>query len=187
MTDLNDNAKEAVREFADYIGQRDKCERYLEAFVTKKTVADAYESHKTWHSIPDDTEALYCEPVVLWHIKGNHFHKGNTNFNDKVFYKVCTRAEFEAYVKEQEGEKWTHLVETTGKKCQLLRKEQDSEGCYAVLLSCGMYDVEHGDFIKPINPKRFTFKDGFIYDGDIRMSSSDIVNVMNFMVDELNR
>lgn len=114
---------------------------------TQKTVADAVERYG---------KALV---VGKWtHIRcgkdGNMFFASgeveSDNWQDS--YLVCTREQFEAYVKEQEGEKWTHVLETTGKKCQLLTKEPDSDGYYAVILSSGNYDIEHSDFIKPIKP-----------------------------------
>ena len=99
----NDNAKAAVREFAEYVGQSDKCERYMEAFAPKRTVADAVEWAKTgW--LHDDHD------VIIFNGKhGLLYSKSECPLDDKE-YLVCTRAEFEAYVKEQEGEKWTHVT-----------------------------------------------------------------------------
>ena len=66
------------------------------------------------------------------------------------FYNRLPQTKTVADAVEQEGEKWTHATETTGKKCKLLTKEPDSDGYYAVILSSGNYDIEHSDFIKPI-------------------------------------
>lgn len=157
MIDVNwdDNTKAAVREFADYIGQSDKCELYLEAFETKKTVADAVEYYQEngkicGYSFSQNKMLSFCKSSGTYCFVSEKSSAGSVETDD--WQPVCTRERFEAYVKEQEGEKWTHVVETTGKKCQLLTKEPDSDGYYAVILSSGNYDIEHSDFIKPIKP-----------------------------------
>lgn len=102
MIDVNwdDNAKAAVKEFAEYVGQTKHCERYLERIVPKqtKTVADAVEWAKgEW---PNGV----CS--TIWVDGSGAFRLGSEVTNQTV----CTREQFDAYLKEQEGEKWTHVV-----------------------------------------------------------------------------
>lgn len=180
MIDWNDNAKTAVREFAIYIGQSDKCERYLERIAPKKTVADAVEAFPGgYDSIPYSPENIEKEQVVLCakktffedgeeYVKGN-LYQGQKDFDNEYFYLVCTRAEFEAYVKEQEdfvakvqgdfvgneereGEKWTHIT-NSGHKCKIHVKEPDVNGIIIVLNSDGEYMRHSESALKPIKPK----------------------------------
>lgn len=119
MIDVNDNAKAAVREFADYIGQSDKCERYLEYVTTKKTVADAVEAF-SHEDLAGEWQQIRYAP------KQDYFF---TDINRDEWFDsvhVCTRAEFEAYVKEQESkqedEKWTHTYH--GDNCKIVHQEK---------------------------------------------------------------
>tara|TARA_Y100001973_G_C5205526_1_gene341216 strand:+ start:1313 stop:1882 length:570 start_codon:yes stop_codon:yes gene_type:complete len=134
MIDWNDNAKAAVREFADYIGQSDKFERYLEHMTTKKTVADAVEwaGGKWGNSV---------RRHIAYNPNSDRFTYSETGEVNKRWYIVCTRAEFEAYVKEQEAkkkyppitqslideaeqeaEKWTH--EYHGDNCKIVHQKK---------------------------------------------------------------
>ncbi|QDP61724.1 MAG: hypothetical protein Unbinned4466contig1000_36 [Prokaryotic dsDNA virus sp.] len=114
MIDWNDNAKAAVREFAAYIGQSDKCERYLEAFETKKTVADAVEYYGKTFVAGQWTHIRCGKDGKMFFASGETY---SDNWQDS--YLVCTREQFEAYVKDQEGEKWTH-VDSDGNECRIL-------------------------------------------------------------------
>lgn len=150
MIDVNwdDNAKAAVREFAGYIGQSNMCERYLEAFETKKTVADAVEWAKgKW--IPSNCDAIAYNPE-----SGKlHYYKYSEGINDKWFH-CCFREEFEAYVKEQEGEKWTHTYSEYGvrKDCVLVCDKSDINGQVLVLNRYGEYVLTGTAELKPIKP-----------------------------------
>lgn len=137
--DWNENAKSAVREFADYIGQSDKCERYLKAFVTKKTVADAVEYYNS--NFPEGYGILgiaYSNNKITPYYSGSPIADGTCSPES---YIICTRAEFEAYVKEQEAkkkyppltqslideaeqeaDKWTH--EYHGDNCKIVHQEK---------------------------------------------------------------
>lgn len=120
MIDWNENAKAAVREFADYIGQSNKCYRYFNHVVKNqtKTVADAVEHYKgVWPK----------------HVNGCTHMKWDGEHGMYLFscarddYRhVCTRAEFESYAKEQEAkqeaEKWTH--EYHGDNCKIAHQEK---------------------------------------------------------------
>lgn len=186
MINLNwdENAKAAAMEFACYIGKAKDCERYFKHIAQKtKTVADAVEYYNgAW---PEEKDA-----VCVWDDKNKNFEFWISDYEPVSYcYEVCNYEQFEAYVKEQEGEKWTHAYSDYGvrKDCILIHDKPDIHGQVLVVNRYDEYVLTGTVEPKPINTKRFTFKDGFIYDGDIRMGSSDIVNVMNFMVDELSR
>lgn len=81
MIEWNDNAKAAVRAFADYIGQTKKCHRYLESFASKKTVADAVEqpnfkaTRENLEKIAKDAQGDFVE--VEEGEKWTHTHLGD--------------------------------------------------------------------------------------------------------------
>jgi hypothetical protein len=168
----NDNAKAAVREFADYIGESDKGERYLEHIAPKKTVADAVEYYgKTF--VAGQWTHIRCgkDGKML-------FASGETdsdNWQDS--YLVCTRADFEAYVKEQEephfkatrenlekiakdaqgdfveveeGEKWTHTYFNI--RCRIMDLDPDEFGTVVIIKNGGDYALAHPSKLKPIKP-----------------------------------
>lgn len=161
MVDWNDNAKAAVKEFAHYIGQSDKCERYMEAFATKKTVVDAVNTLgvdvltiKNWNHV------LFLKHVGAFHISAGDPNIINTN--DTEF--VCHRGEFETYVDslqngkktivdavEQEGERWTH-IDAFGDPCRLLIEEKDNSGYVVILRQSGVYAIPALSSLKPIKP-----------------------------------
>lgn len=143
----NDNAKEAVREFADYIGQTKHCERYLERIVPKqpKTVADAVEwANGNWGNS--------ISRHIAYNPNSDRFTYSETGEVNKRWYIVCTRAEFEAYVKEQESEKWTHIYGS--ERCKVLIDEPDTYGSVVILLESGRYSAFCGKHeLKPIKKK----------------------------------
>ena len=150
----NENAKAAVREFADYIGQSDKCERYLEHIAPKKTVADAVEYYNG--ELPEGEAILgiaYSNNKIVPYYAGSPIADG-TNSPDS--YIICTREQFEAYVKEQEskqeGEKWTHET-IIGSKCIIQKEKPDARGMVLVLLDNGNYHLHSESSLKPIKPK----------------------------------
>jgi hypothetical protein len=153
----NDNAKAAVREFADYIGESDKGERYLEHIAPKKTVADAVEYYgKTF--VAGQWTHIRCgkDGKML-------FASGETdsdNWQDS--YLVCTRADFEAYVNaskigkilessdEKEGEKWTHTYFNIS--CRIMELDPDEFGTVVIIKNGGDYALAHPSKLKPIKP-----------------------------------
>lgn len=142
---VRENAKAAVREFALYIGQSDKCERYLEAFETKKNVADAVEYYNG--ELPEGEAILgiaYSNNKIVPYYAGSPIADG-TNSPDS--YIICTREQFEAYVKDQEGEKWTHTW--NGRKCRVVFTED-----YTSWIKCeGLKNaIAKTDDLKPIKP-----------------------------------
>jgi len=165
MIDWNDNARAAVREFAEYVGQSDKCERYLEHVTTKKTVADAY----AWAGGRWKYDGL---DVIV--------------FDDKFLYSteeytsrkvICTRAEFEAYVKEQEakqeGEKWTH--KWNGRKCIVVF----TDDYMSWVKGEGLNKLVPTDSLKPIKP---TMSKAEAWD---RLNSGEFYNAQ-YGIDTLN-
>lgn len=148
----------------------------------QKTVADAVEHFDGVWPAPilgdpppkDEQVIIYCTDSTPSGSKVGNFYAGGRGFDSSYFYQVCTRAEFEAYVKEQdkphfkatrenlekiakdaqgvfeeveqEDEKWTH---TYGEhRCRIKVDEPDFEG-YIVLVT------EHNGYIpcKPENLK----------------------------------
>lgn len=148
MVDWNDNAQAAVREFAHYIGQSDKCERYMEAFVTKKTVADAVEwANGVW---PSSFSKKACAIGINLET-GNFVVWDKSSFNKCNSYIVCDYKQFDAYVKEQDGEKWTHRT-NAGELCKIHVKEPDVNGVIIVINERGEYLRHNSDSLKPIKP-----------------------------------
>ncbi len=144
MIDVNDNEKAAVRAFADYIGQSDKCERYLEAFETKKTVADAYEENPHWRK--------HVNGNIYFRITyGSHWMMtASEDVDSSLWALVCTREQFEAYVKQQEGEKWTHKY--VKDNCYIKVSEPDLEGYIVVLTETDGYMTCQPEDLMPIKP-----------------------------------
>lgn len=142
-----------------------------------KTVADAVEYYN----------GVWPEKVSKLHYMSWDSNKGIYSFAGcESTRNVCTRAEFEAYVKEQEGEKWTHLY-NEHEVCRVLIENPDRFGIIVIDTAGNGYITCAPDEIKPIKPNRFSVKNGFVYDGDVRMVNSDVVNVLNYMVDKLDR
>lgn len=143
MIEWNDNAKAAVRAFADYIGQTKKCHRYLESFASKKTVADAVECI--------DKQVLSHEwDVILY--DGDSYYPVSDNYAKKWVHQIiCTREQFEAYVKEQEGEKWTHTIKATKEKCRITEGPNNS-GQVFIKTEVGLWDCLYIEQLKLIKP-----------------------------------
>ncbi|MEC9061518.1 MAG: hypothetical protein VYC55_07915 [Pseudomonadota bacterium] len=145
----NDNAKAAVRNFADYVGQSNKCYRYFNHVVKNqtKTVADAVEYYNgVW---PEDEPYDF---VCVWNNKGERFEFWCEGYAPVGYcHQVCTREQFEAYVKEQEGEKWTHTT-PLGDKCYIKDNEQDCEGVVLVVVKNLGYDLMKPEQLKTIKP-----------------------------------
>lgn len=159
MIDWNDNAKAAVREFAYYIGESDKGERYLEHVAPKKTVADAVEYFDGIWPKPimgspppyEEQVIIYCTDSTQCGSKVGEYYAGGCHFDSSYFYQVCTRAEFEAHVKEQESEKWTHVyTDDTGTdiRCVLLAEH----GEWVWVKDAGTVDTICKSWLKPIKP-----------------------------------
>lgn len=105
MIDWNDNAKAAVNTYNDWSLENDLgIHAFFEHLTNNghtqpKTVADAVEVFGAkWPS------SRYN--FAWWDSDTEQMPLGCNETSDTV----CTRAEFEEYVKEQEGEEWTHVV-----------------------------------------------------------------------------
>ena len=114
MSEINwdDNAKAAISEFADWLFSGYAYLAEVDKFLNEKcntqtkTVADAYEY------LNSTAEGKWFSNYkYLCYRENNHWFYSDDK-NDDV---ICTREQFEAYAKEQEseqeGEKWTHLIE----------------------------------------------------------------------------
>ena len=153
----NDNAKEAVEKFYEYLDEQgmhyansSACIADFFEWLTStqtKTVADAVEWHKSkgW-GLSWASKAKDC----ITHGKLGFAFADSRNIQlDRKL--VCTRAEFEAYVKEQEGEKWTHTyTDDTGTdiRCRLLAEH----GEWAWIEDAGTVDTISKSWLKPIKP-----------------------------------
>lgn len=123
-----------------------------------KTVADAVEWAKGgWQS--GALAICVCDGEF-------YFSDDNLRMRDVV----CTRDEFESYVKEQddkqeyppltqslideaeqEGEKWTHIT-NSGYECKIIVKDPDENYVVVVLCSDGVYRLHDSKSLKPIKP-----------------------------------
>lgn len=113
-----------------------------------KTVADAVEwNEKVFKS--KEWKNDKCGYIVLY---ANSFsYSSSKNSGDLV----CTREQYEAYVKEKEakkeGEKWTHTCD--GNECKLLADKHDLFNRMPVQYKSGEYGLVHISDLKPIKPK----------------------------------
>lgn len=149
MIEWNDNAKAAVRAFADYIGQTKKCHRYLESFASKKTIADAVEWSKKEYG--NSHWRFEESDIILYHpVHGIFYSKSEYPLEDGS-YAICTREQFEAYVKEQEGEKWTHTIKATKEKCRITEGPNNS-GQVFIKTEVGLWDCLYIEQLKLIKP-----------------------------------
>ena len=151
----NDNAKAAVRAFADYIGQSDKCERYLEHIAPKKTVADAVEGKKIDISEMRDGMTVKCviadsgcykvgSQYTVGRDEDGYFgplnEKGLASFNHQAYsFELIEDG-------EQKGEKWTHTWNRD--KCRVVFTEGDSSWIKGHYIST----IVLTERLKPIKP-----------------------------------
>lgn len=156
----NDNAKAAVDYFADWLRADYSYIANLEDFYSRlpqtKTVADAVEYFDgIWPNPIVGNPPPYDEQVIIYCTKGDEcgsevgeYYAGGCHFDSSYFYQVCTRAEFEAYVKEQEGEKWTHTW--CNEPCRVKVGFEDSKGQIVIEDENGEYYVCKAKNLKPI-------------------------------------
>lgn len=115
------------------------CWKTIATRPTQKTVADAVEYYgKTF-------VAGQCTHIRCGKDGKMFFASGETdsdNWQDS--YLVCTREQFEAYVKEQEGEKWTHIVDDD--EHQLTKCRKHLKLCNG---SDWVYVCEKGEYFVP--------------------------------------
>ena len=162
MIDWNDNAKAAVKEFYRWANAMFKSgcsidtDTFFKEFTEEqtKTVADAVvENDGKW--------PLRDEFDTLWYTeKFKAYGCFQTQSEDLV--RVCTRAEFEAYVNankigkilesrdEQEGEKWTHTYFNV--RCSIIDLDPDEFGTVVIVKEEGDYALAHPSKLNPIKP-----------------------------------
>lgn len=162
MIDWNDNAKAAVRAFADYIGQTKHCERYIERIVPPqtKTVTDAVEGKKIDISEMRDGMTVKCvradsgcykvgERYLVGRDEDGYFgplnEKGLASFNHQAYSFELVETD------KQEGEKWTHVT-SNGTKCNIIVDTPDIHGRAIVIGVDGEYMRHPRDDLKPIKP-----------------------------------
>lgn len=99
-----------------YNGDEMSCKKVIQR-PTQKTVADAVEYYeRAW---PDEKDS-----VCVWDDKRKKFEFWISDYEPVSYcYEVCNYEQFEAYVKEQEGEKWTHERDTHG-LCRVLYEDE---------------------------------------------------------------
>lgn len=119
-----------------------------------KTVADVVEWMKAGneiaaYKIKELTTLVYCVAYDNYHFVSQFSDAGKGV--SKHYQVICTRAEFEAYAKEQEGEKWTHTY--MDGNCLIACNEQDMDGWICILREDSGYDVVNPAKVKPIKPK----------------------------------
>ncbi len=160
MIDWNDNAKAAVKEFYRWANAMFKSgvsidtDTFFKEFAETqtKTVADAVEYYNgdfpEWQSV---LGIAYSNNKITPYYKGSPIADGT---NSPESYIICTRAEFEAYVKEQEGEKWTHTYSDYGvrKDCILIHDKPDIHGQVLVVNRYDEYVLTGTVEPKPIKP-----------------------------------
>ena len=147
MIDWNDNAKAAVECFAEWAKLSDngllgEFDKYMSTAQTK-TVADAVEAYPNgWPKHMDDE---------LWFSETENSYMRRIEVLPKhKAYFVCDYLQFEAYVKEQEGEKWTHTH--SGVECRIKIDAPDCDGYLVVITKAGRYLFCKPDELKPIKP-----------------------------------
>lgn len=154
----NDNAKAAVNTYNDWALENDLgIHAFFEhltnnGHIQPKTIADAVEYYNC--EFPEGQAILgiaYSNNKITPYYAGSPIAYGT---NSPESYIICTRAEFEAYVKEQEskqeGEKWTHTLD--GRKCKIIINKPDVDEDIVVLCKEGDYQIVGHEALKPIKP-----------------------------------
>lgn len=111
-----------------------------------KTVADAVEHYNC--EFPEGQAILgiaYSNNKICPYYAGSPIADGT---NSPENYIICTRAEFEAYVKEQEGEKWTHTFNESA--CRVVHNEDGD--CWIKFKDFPGNLVAQKQYLKPIKP-----------------------------------
>ena len=160
MIDWNENAKAAVREFAgwifteyQYLSEVGKFIKQVEKQARTKTVADAVEYYQEngeicGYSFSQNKMLSFCKSNGTYCFVSEKSSAGSVETDD--WQPICTREQFEAYVKEQEGEKWTHI--TSIGKCRILVDKPDEHGYVVVEMESDGYSLIPERKLKPIKP-----------------------------------
>lgn len=144
MIDWNDTKAASVKiAFFDSEGKQTGFKRIERP--TQKTVADAYEYYGKTFVAGQWTHIRCGKDGKMFFASGE---TDSDNWQDS--YLVCTRAEFEAYVKEKEVDKWTHTLD--GRKCKIIINKPDVDEDIVVLCKEGDYQIVGHEALKPIKP-----------------------------------
>lgn len=130
----------------------DYSKKWVQTIATRptkqpKTVADAVKwANGNW----GNSTSRY----ITYNPNSDRFTYSETGEVNKRWYIVCTRDEFEAYVKEQESEKWTHTYSDYGviKDCILIHDKPDIHGQVLVVNRYDEYVLTGTVEPKPIKP-----------------------------------
>lgn len=129
-----------------YNGDEMSCKKVITRPTQTKTVADAVRAHGNKWPFSLGIELMGYSP------KHNHYFAFGDGYNFTYGeYQICTRAEFEAYVKEQEGEKWTHET-AESEYCRILIDKPDQFGNVVILKEEWGYSDYPLSSLKPIKP-----------------------------------
>lgn len=136
----------AVAANVTYLNDEDKIVAFdrVDRPTQTKTVADAVEYYNG--EFPKRGAALgiaYSNNKIIPYYAGSPIADGT---NSPESYIICTRAEFEAYVKEQEAEKWTHTW--NGRKCIVVF----TDDYMSWVKGEGLNKLVPTDSLKPIKP-----------------------------------
>lgn len=146
MIDWNDTKAASVKiTFFDSEGSQIGFKR-IDRPTQTKTVADAVEYYGKTFVVGNWTHIRCGKDGKMFFASGE---TDSDNWQDS--YLVCTRAEYEAYVKEQEGEKWTHEIRATKEYCYISEGPNDS-GQVFIKTNKGTWDCLYVEQLKPINP-----------------------------------
>ena len=117
----------------------------------QKTVADAWEYYQEngkicGYSFSQNKMLSFCKSNGTYCFVSEKSSAGSVETDD--WQPICTREQFEAYVKEQEGEKWTHMYYKD--KCRIKVSEPDSDGYIVIVTDFNGYQLCTPDELKPI-------------------------------------
>lgn len=165
MSEVNwdENERAAVEKFYEYLDEQgmhyansSACiADFFEWLKSKqtKTIADAVDVFKrVW---PEHMACGGCADVIVYDPPQKSWYVLSKGWSGGVdWYEVCNREQFEAYVKEQKSEKWTHTYNDYGatKDCTLIHDKPDDYGQVLVLNRRGEYVLTDNVKIKPIKP-----------------------------------
>lgn len=121
--------------------------------LQQKTIADAYEwvrkgNKICGYSFAQNKMLSFCKDNNTYAFVSETSSSGSVETEN--WQPVCTREQFEDYVKQQEGEKWTHMYYKD--KCRIKVSEPDSDGYIVIVTDFNGYQLCTPDELKPIKP-----------------------------------
>ena len=143
--------------------EADVCENENIVIATRptqtKTVADAVEYYKEngkicGYSFSENKMLSFCKSNGTYFFVSDKSSAGSVETDD--WQPICTREQFEAYVKEQEakqeGEKWTHVTSVGKVRCKIIQAEPDFNGYIVAFNDLEEYQLIEPEHLKPIKP-----------------------------------